>query len=370
MKKKQTFPRDSRQYVADINLFPFAILSLGCAVVMFCTAVAVYEISSWVVDPAMSSNMYLKPAYQRLIAFRNTEHVYTGFRYLVMTSIAPILDVPMECSNEEGTECNVVTFVVNGTNANTMTIGVMQHPGFALIGYGIPVSVLCISAYLLSITLGCPRLIHVVLLGQVAFLCVLARSETNTGTHVIMSLFMYGAFFIFHFTVARRVAVWYRYKRLYSTCILFVTVMFSTMLILSACVSTKQSYARFELACMSCVVLLQVFVSHIMYTISSARIMSKLVQACNAGLESFQLGESPVGSPRVSQESTKVEQTECNSLSDNMPEAMSCSGNTDEKKLREKGGSPTLNDIKVEETRTGILHVRQGESIVQGQGFT
>lgn len=295
-------PKDSEmteRLTLSISLYPFSVLSLGATLMILVTAIAIHEGQPWVTAPGPGTDVYTNPAYRKVITFSTHEYAYSAFRYVVAKSDEPIAEVPVVCGTPGDTidQCSGVVLISNHTQAKTLSMSLIQHPGYTLITYGIAGSILSISAALLSVCIAYRRLALLALIGECTLMFVLARTETHDSIHALCSILLFFTIINYHNSLANRVSGWYKFTRTYQSVIWFSGLNFSIMLLTSAWEYRTHSYARYELACLTCIFVMQLFASHIMIFVSPTVLICRLPRALGTRTLAFDGLDSPKTAP-------------------------------------------------------------------------
>eukprot|EP00961_Rhodomonas_salina_P300024 3939412-Rhodomonas_salina.2 len=306
------------------NLLPIAMLAFVSTIIIVATAGAIRRDSEWASIPMVYPSVYSNPPYRKMIDFSDDHNPSTLFFWAlshsnesrqVTTSVADVVASLKQCPqsmgittghsdsfltafDHEDDSCEFLLLTTNVSQPKTLSMGIIQHPGFALIGYGIPGLFIMLSTVTSAASLAYRRLAIMGIVWFVSLLAVLAHSEIGDTAHTCLCTVMLVSAIGYHNVLLRKVWKWYKFRRLYQTSIWITALFHFVWLILCSQAWETQEYARFEVSTLSCFITLQFFASHILVMMSPVSISMRLPNPCCIQIE---VGETPQVSPRDSE---------------------------------------------------------------------
>jgi hypothetical protein len=204
------------------------------------------------------------------------------------------------CYPGSNSECEHISVATNESYHKTLSMGIIQHPGMAAVGYGVPVFILTVTSLLMSVIFFSYSIAFCTFVTYIAFLFVIGHSEFRNEAHIIMSFVMFSGVIIYHYLLASITSEWYKPYPIYRAVLVSVGIIYFAFGIMSI---TKWKnigavYVDWEIACVGFMIPLQFFASHVMLTASPVEISMRLSPACKppAVPKVPQPPASPVGS--------------------------------------------------------------------------
>ena len=272
-----TGPKRTRVFslftLAALSVFASFIILLSCIVITRDKHLAVIPILP--LQSEMMTLPFLNP-----IHFTDDVSKRTEISITVATDAKTENNQSVECTSDGTFECYSLHMVTNATEIKTMSLGIVQHPGIALVAYGIPASFLYLTAVVTAFLFADLRLLYTSFTAFSSLLFMLAVTEFTGPVHILSAYVCFTNTMLFFFFVSRNIKKWYKCLRLFMVCFWTSVLLQLVWGILSITSTQTKGYVALQISVIASLLPLQFLLAHVLSVMGPVTIGVRVSERC------------------------------------------------------------------------------------------